>query len=510
MIEALFCRRIVGVGAQRLTDVVGAAPTEGEQRNMHLLNLDLTIPARRTLRSRNDLPMRWATLAALTVTVTVVVSACTAAGGAASRATGSATVATPARSSIAAASPSSASSGSSAPPAAPNSTAPARNSTTSTKRSSLPGGVAAPSTAPATSAAPVVARPAAVTSTPAWGSVDVNPGRPVTVTVAHGVITALTLTSSSGRVLNGKVSADRSRWTLSDKPGYGRTYTIAGSATGTDGKKVPIRGSFSTLTATSEVRTTISPGDGKTMGVATSVIVAFGVDPVDRAAVARAVSITTSPKVTGAWVWIQHDDGRWALDFRTQAYWPANTKVHVQAKMYGVKFADGAYGTSDVTSDFTIGRNQVVKADVNSHDLLVFRNGKQVASYPASFGKGDTPDKITRSGIHVVNDMFPTKLMSNPKYGYVNVLERWAVRMSDNGEFIHANPKTVGDQGNTNVSHGCVNLSLASAAAYYKSTLLGDPVEVTGTSIQLSPDDGDLFDWSYTWARWKNMSVSTS
>jgi len=38
--------------------------------------------------------------------------------------------------------------------------------------------------------------------------------------------------------------------------------------------------------------------------------------------------------------------------------------------------------------------------------------------------------------------------------------------------------------------------SAASAAAYYKSTLLGDPVEVTGTKINLSPADGELFDWA--------------
>lgn len=106
-------------------------------------------------------------------------------------------------------------------------------------------------------------------------------------------------------------------------------------------------------------------------------IVAFGVTPLDRAAAAKTISITTTPKVTGAWVWIQHDDGRWALDFRTKGYWPANTKVHVQANVYGMKFADGAYGAGDLTSDFTIGRNQVVKADVNSHDLLAFATGKR-------------------------------------------------------------------------------------------------------------------------------------
>ncbi len=67
--------------------------------------------------------------------------------------------------------------------------------------------------------------------------------------------------------------------------------------------------------------------------------------------------------------------------------------------------------------------------------------------------------------------------------------------------------RTVTVQGRSNVPHGCVNLSAASAAAYYKSTLLGDPVEVTGTKINLSPADGDLFDWAYTWPQWSTMAV---
>lgn len=151
----------------------------------------------------------------------------------------------------------------------------------------------------------------------------------------------------------------------------------------------------------------------------------------------------------------------------------------------------------------------MVKADVNSHKLLVYRNGTRVASYPASYGKGTNPDNITRSGIHVINEMVASKLMSNPKYGYVNLLEHWAVRMSDNGEFIHANPKTISKQGKTNVSNGCVNLSSTDAEAYFKSALLGDPVEVTGTSIPLSAADGDLFDWTYSWTQWKNLSVES-
>ena len=74
--------------------------------------------------------------------------------------------------------------------------------------------------------------------------------------------------------------------------------------------------------------------------------------------------------------------------------------------------------------------------------------------------------------------------MSNPAYGYSNVPEKWAVRISDNGEFIHQNQNTVSDQGVVNVSHGCINLSADSAQAYFASAIYGDPVQVTGTSVQ--------------------------
>ena len=450
--------------------------------------------------TRSSGPTRIGRLAALLVVVGLVGTACTAAGGSSAPSTvtvGSTVVASGTTSAAGATGSGAASSAVVSPPAgsaAPSSSAPVSGAVASS---------AAPSSA--------VALPvAAVTGSPAIGSKTVAPADPITVSVKQGKITELSLTSPAGKVLKGALSADGSSWTLGEVLGFDKTYKLAGSATGTDGKVVPIAGTYTTVKPKTEVRTTISPGDGKTVGVATSVIVSFGTEPVDRAAIAKNISITTTPKVEGAWVWVQHDDGNWALDFRTKEYWPANTKVHVQANVYGLKFADGAYGKSDITTDFTIGRSQIVKADVNSHFLQVFRDGALVASYPASYGKGDTPDKITRSGIHVVNDMFPQKLMSNPKYGYVNQLEHWAVRISDNGEFIHANPNTVGDPGNTNVSHGCVNLSLADAEAFYKSTLLGDPVEVTGTTINLSASDGDLFDWTYSWSQWQDLSVKTA
>ncbi|MCB1292001.1 MAG: L,D-transpeptidase, partial [Mycobacterium sp.] len=95
----------------------------------------------------------------------------------------------------------------------------------------------------------------------------------------------------------------------------------------------------------------------------------------------------------------------------------------------------------------------------------------------------------------------------NPAAGYSNIRERWAVRISNNGEFIHANPASSGAQGNTNVTNGCINLSTADAEQYFHSAIYGDPVEVTGTSIPLSYADGDIWDWTVDWDEWTAMSA---
>ncbi|MEO5834949.1 MAG: Ig-like domain-containing protein [Nakamurella sp.] len=324
--------------------------------------------------------------------------------------------------------------------------------------------------------------------------------------MTNGTITDLTLTNAAGKVVAGTLNADSTAWTLGEELGYGKSYTVAGHAVNSAGVRNPISGTYATVAPDDTVRTIITPGDGEVVGVAAPVEIRFAVEPADRDAIEKAVSISTTPAVEGAWAWIKHDDGRWALDYRPKDYWPSGTTVHVDADVYGVDFGAGEWGREDLTSDFTIGRNQVVLADVNSHDLVVQRDGVTVATYPASYGKGTNADLTTRSGIHVVNELFETKLMSNPKYGYVDELEHWAVRISNNGEFIHANPNSVEAQGNSNVSHGCVNLSPANAEEYFRSALYGDPVEVTGTDVTLSAEDGDIYDWAVPWQKWVSLS----
>lgn len=156
--------------------------------------------------------------------------------------------------------------------------------------------------------------------------------------------------------------------------------------------------------------------------------------------------------------------------------------------------------------DFTIGRSQIVKAVAPSHRMQVVRDGVTVMDIPVSYGEGNENRNVTRSGIHVVSEMHEDFLMSNPPY-YENVRERWAVRISNNGEFIHANPLTVGVQGASNVTNGCINLSLSDAQEYFGTAMYGDPVEVSGTRIDLSAADGDIYDWAIDWPTWTSMSA---
>jgi L,D-transpeptidase-like protein len=76
----------------------------------------------------------------------------------------------------------------------------------------------------------------------------------------------------------------------------------------------------------------------------------------------------------------------------------------------------------------------------------------------------------------------------------------YSVRFTWSGMYIHAADWSVAQQGVVNVSHGCVNLSPAHAAAYYRLARAGDPVTVTGSPGAGTWGDGWTV-WFWTWHR---------
>ncbi|MEV0698863.1 Ig-like domain-containing protein [Saccharopolyspora sp. NPDC050389] len=331
---------------------------------------------------------------------------------------------------------------------------------------------------------------------------EVNPAAPIGATVDRGRFDTIVLANADGKQVAGELAKDGKSWHATEALGYGKSYSWTGQATGEDGKQVPVQGRFSTLQPAKTIRATINPTDNAKVGIAMPISVKFDEAVQDKAAIQRALTVQTSVPVEGSWAWLSDRQVNW----RPKEYWPAHTHVSVHAKLYGQSYGQGAYGLADLSTEFDIGRAQIVKAAVGTHRLVVMRDGEQVASYAASYGEEYDPGRNTPNGTFIVMEKNPVEIMDNPRYGYRDVRKTWAARFSNHGEFIHENQENAAALGKVNNSHGCINLSAADAKAYFDSALLGDPIEVTGSASTM-PAQFDVYDWLLNWDQWTKKSA---
>ncbi|UYP18631.1 Ig-like domain-containing protein [Rhodococcus sp. Z13] len=226
----------------------------------------------------------------------------------------------------------------------------------------------------------------------------------------------------------------------------------------------------------------VNPSSGETVGVAQPIIIRFNEPVGDRAAAERAIRITSQPPVDGHFYWASDTQVRW----KPFQFWPANTSVTVKA--------------GDTTSSFTIGDALVTVADNNTKTITITRNGEVVRTMPTSFGK---PGYDTPNGTYIVGEKYRDMYMDSSTYGvpvdapegYRTYVE-YATRMSNSGIFLHAAPWSEWAQGNTNVSHGCLNVSTEDGRWFYENAKKGDPVIVQNTAGgTLNGWDG-LGDWN--------------
>jgi lipoprotein-anchoring transpeptidase ErfK/SrfK len=332
------------------------------------------------------------------------------------------------------------------------------------------------------------ATPAAqISITPGNGSKNVNPSAGVTVTAKTGKIKTVTVTAGGAAVagsLNAAGTAWHSTWALNPSA----SYTVTAKGTNAAGAAETTTSSFRTLTPAQTQQTMIFEGASQTYGVGMPIILKFATPVTNKTAVESALQVTTSKPVAGAWYW---DDSQ-TLYFRPQTYWPANTQVSFVGHLTGVESSPGVYGTADLTQTFNIGASLIAIANTKTHYMQVYSGGKLYGNWPISTG---------RPGLDTTNGTFLTVEKGNPVRmvgnGY-NELVNYAVRFTYSGDYIHDAPWSVGQQGNTNVSHGCVNASPTDSQAYYNMAVPGDPVTVTGSPRPGKWDDGWTV-WFLTW-----------
>ncbi|MEV4581692.1 Ig-like domain-containing protein [Nonomuraea jabiensis] len=335
--------------------------------------------------------------------------------------------------------------------------------------------------------------------TPANGTKKVAPDTGVSVKATDGKVTKLTVADAKGREVRGALGADgtwRPAWPL--RPSA--AYTVSAQATGTDGKPVTARATFTTLKPKRVLESGMSPLDGEKVGVGMPVQLLLS-QPVtarsDRAAVERSLEVRMSKPVEGAWSWVSDRE----VQFRPREYWPVGEKVTVVAHLAGLRAGRDVWGTKDRSLTFTVGDEHITKVSNATHEAVVRKNGEVVRTIPVSLGK---PGDDSWSGVMIAQEKAAETIMDSAtigKPGEYRIRTKWNVRMTYSGTFFHAAPWSTGAQGNSNVSHGCVNASPANARWFYEFTQRGDIIEVKGTSRKLQFGNGPT-PWAKSWDDW--------
>jgi len=336
---------------------------------------------------------------------------------------------------------------------------------------------------PRTSATKPAAAAAGLSISPANGTRNAAPDHGITVTATHGKIGHVSVTAA-GDPVTGSLSGGGTVWHSDWALGVSQHYTVTATATNTAGQTVTATSSFTTLTPHQTFTTEIFEGANQTYGVGMPIKLLFSRPITNKAAVERAMQITTSKPVAGAWDW----QGDQTLDFRPQSYWPAGTKISFTGHLDGVQGAPGVYGHHTLTQSYNIGASVVVVASTASHHMSLYYNGRRIHYWPISTGR---PGDNTPDGTYLTIEKANPVDMKGPGY---NIEVPWSVRITWSGDYLHDAYWSVGEQGFTNVSHGCVNMPPADAEIYYKMAVPGDPVTITG-----SPRGGT---WLNGWTDW--------
>lgn len=366
-------------------------------------------------------------------------------------------------------------------------------------------GATATTTSPGTPAATVAFAPAD----------QLNPKDAIVVKASGGTLQAVTVTNpQTGNAVQGGLSPDKTTWTSTDHLRYAATYQVVATAVNQAGAATEQRGEVHTLKPAGVATPALFQPASGDFGVGLIIGLKFDHDITDKAAAEKSFKVTSAPAQEGGWYWV----GKREVHFRPKDYWKAGSTVKLETTTFGTPIGGGVYGGQDVSATYKVHDSWVAKADGKTHQIQAFHNGQLVKTAPTSMGKtADTPPRgatPTFTGTHTVLGKEEHKIMDSCSYGvcegdpgYYSAPENWNVRISNDGEYLHENLKTVGVQGSANVSNGCLNMNTENAKWFFDNFNVGDVVEVTNSGgPQLAINNGHG-DWAISWSAWKAGSA---
>jgi lipoprotein-anchoring transpeptidase ErfK/SrfK len=354
------------------------------------------------------------------------------------------------------------------------------------------------------SAPPLLVRPT-ITITPSPGAA-VAPAAPVVVKAAGGILTNVSVFNPAkpGSQIPGALSDDKATWTSTAPLAYGATYHVVADAANIASGGVEQTAEIHTVSPDTLAFPSLipAPGVSDSYGVGQIFGVSFDEPVADKAAAVKALSVVSNPPQPGAWYWM--DDQ--TVHYRPQTYWQPNTTVTISANVYGVSLGGGVYGQVNRTATYKIHDAWIAKADGRTEKMDIFHNNQLIKTMPISLGSPQYPSHV---GPHVISDKQPSVVMDSCTYGvcagqpgYYKETVYLDERISNDGEFVHSAPWSVGQQGSDNVSHGCVNLSPDNAQWFFDHFNLGDVVEISNSGGPPLPVWDTYGDWELTWQQW--------
>lgn len=284
-------------------------------------------------------------------------------------------------------------------------------------------------------------------------------------------------------------------------PGLKWTFaaTLTDPGSGDTGAKT-VR--VTTASVSDPLTASLSPRSGA-YGIGEIPIVTFNtaVTGRSRAVVEKALRVTSSKPVRGAWHWISDNSAA----YRPKGFWPGHSKITISADLRGVSVSGTGgkvrWGTRAYTARWQTGRALVVRIDSRTHRGSIYIDGRRVQTFPTSTGKSGF---TTRSGVKTIFAKYRVRRMTNQGITNDEVYDLqvpYAMQLTSSGEFLHAAPWN-GQIGQANTSHGCTHMPLGTAGWLFNRIMMGDPVVTTGTGRPMELDNGPGGLWNLPWSQW--------
>ncbi len=363
----------------------------------------------------------------------------------------------------------------------------------------------------------------AISVFPEDGAKDVDEETRIAVKVPDGrleSVKVMRIEDAQQQTVAGRIADDGRSW--APEPRVARLalaakYSIDAVAVDGAGRRSARHATFTTLVPEHRFIGYFKPENRSTVGTGMIVSFSFNRPIADRAAVEKAIRVTSDPvvEVVGHWF------GKDRIDFRPKAYWKPGTEVTVDIGLRDVEGAPGVYGSQDKTVVFTVGRSQVSRVDARDKTMEVRRDGELVATVPVTAG---APKTTTYNGKMVVTEMHEVTRMNGATVGFTDKKGKGeydiadvphAIRLTESGTFLHGNywadESVFGEE---NVSHGCIGLRDAKGGGgttpggwFFDRTLIGDVVEVVNSQDKKVAPDNGLSGWNLGWKKWKAGSA---